>query len=113
MYGGFEVRAITAVPTVPGGTGLAYPNPWNPGTGPVTFQFVLSGSDQVTLPIIDIAGRKLYELSGSRPGYNKISWDGTTYTGGRVPNGMLLIPIVSRTQNKVLGKIKLMVDNTH
>lgn len=89
---------------------LAGPNPWNPLTGPVTLQFFLTKDTQIKLTFFTINGEKLTEttLSGVA-GYNKVTWNGDTISGHKVPNGIFLVNIVDLTRGTTIGNIKVMV----
>ncbi|MBU0460926.1 MAG: hypothetical protein KJ771_09050 [Nanoarchaeota archaeon] len=86
-----------------------FPNPWNPLSGPLTMQFYLTKATQVKIALFTIGGEKLTEfIVNAAAGYNKITWDGTTYSG-HVPAGAFLANIIDLAQNKTIGRIKVMV----
>lgn len=66
---------------------LSFPNP---ATGTMTsISFVINQSDEVSVGIYDLSGRKIRELQVMAPGgqTTTLSWDLTSETGQGVPNG--------------------------
>jgi len=98
------------------GAPLSFPSPYNPAAGvPVTLQYTLTQSADIDIYIFGSSLQILKKLSafkdgeGGRAGLNKIAWDGRTDFGTIISNGIYLATIVNREDQKVLGKIKIVV----
>lgn len=67
-----------------------YPNPFNDS---VTFQFSLSHSQQITLKIVDLLGKKVITLKSGRlnGGAYSINWQGTDRSGQLLPSGIYFL----------------------
>jgi hypothetical protein len=94
----FAVGANTVgVPPGPvaGRLSLSAPQP-NPFTGLTTLRFRLPRESDVTLEVLDLAGRPVRTLErGVRPaGEHVASWDGTDARGARRPPGVYFIRLV-------------------
>ncbi len=70
--------------------GRARPNPFNPRT---TFEYTLAGRSNLTIRVIDLAGRVVRTLfAGERgPGEHAVVWDGTTDSGKHAASGVYFI----------------------
>jgi len=98
------------------GAPLSFPSPYNPASGtPLILQYTLSQSADIDIYIFGSSVQVIKKLSvfrgeeGGRAGLNKIAWDGRTDFGGIVSNGIYLGTIVNREDQKVLGKVKIVV----
>jgi hypothetical protein len=76
--------------------GLAAPYP-NPSRAEASFDFALSAQDlasesgKVWLRILDVRGREVAAVAGQAvPGRQRLTWDGKTSAGERVPAGIYL-----------------------
>lgn len=74
----------------------AVPNPFNPKT---EVQFALSRSEDVTISIFDLSGRRVREVRMGTldAGTHTMAWDGTDAGGARVSSGVYLIRMVTPT----------------
>ncbi|OGB88679.1 hypothetical protein A3H38_06100 [candidate division WOR-1 bacterium RIFCSPLOWO2_02_FULL_46_20] len=97
---------------------LAFPSPYNLSSGQnVTLQYILSQDAEIEIIIFDTTARIVKRVlcgkgnTGGKSGINKVLWNGITEMGGPVANGMHIATIVSKADNTVLGKIKIMVYN--
>lgn len=97
---------------------LAFPSPYSSSSGQnVTLQYILSQDANIEIVIFDTTARIVKRIvcskgdTGGKSGINKVLWNGITESGGLVPSGMHIATIVSKADNTVLGKIKLMVYN--
>ena len=95
---------------------ICFPSPFNPERDKfVTIQYTLSENADVDIFIFDIAAniaKKLTIRSGEEGGtgqVNKVKWNGVTDGSFVAGNGVYVGNIVSKTENKVLGKFKLTV----
>ncbi|MBE0567791.1 MAG: hypothetical protein IH621_17690 [Krumholzibacteria bacterium] len=84
--------SLSAVGRVPQGlaTGLqAHPNPFNPAT---TLSFELAATEQVTLEILDIRGRRVQVLVSGvlGAGVHEFSWNGRDLQGQPVGSGVFV-----------------------
>jgi hypothetical protein len=70
----------------------AYPNPYDPESGPLRLLFTLSRSAEVTVRIYTVSGRLVRgeTLAGTR-GPNAFRWDGRDGRGDPVANGVYLV----------------------
>jgi hypothetical protein len=126
MSSGAKAASSTAVEvasvTVSGGplkvldTPLCYPSPFNPEKDRiVTIQYTLSDDANIDIFILDIAAKVIKKISinegqdGGAGQLNKVKWNGITDQGAVAANGVYLGNIVSRDENRVLGKFKLTV----
>jgi len=78
------------------GPSLFLSDPWpNPSAGAATFGYQVREPRQVTLRVLDVAGRLVREIeSGVRgPGAYYTSWDGRTSAGGRAPSGTYFLKL--------------------
>jgi hypothetical protein len=68
----------------------ARPNPFNPRT---TFEYTLAGKSNLTIRVIDLAGRVVRTLlAGERgPGEHAVVWDGTTDSGKHAASGVYFV----------------------
>jgi len=93
---------------------LCYPNPFDPGQGDMKIAYNLSADGDITIFIIDAAGRVILKrpvhpgMNGARYGYNEFLWDGKNAFGETVSNDVYLICIADGS-GKVLGKTRTMV----
>jgi hypothetical protein len=87
--GGFDLSEVTLLPSFP-----------NPSTGFVGLGFYLPAADEATLRILDIGGRVVRVLaSGPRArGLHPVTWDGTDSAGRRVPAGVFIYSLETRTR---------------
>jgi hypothetical protein len=106
--------ALTASATVTSGPlrillpPLAFPSPYNPKSGPVTFQFALSEEADININIFNIAGQPVKRIQFRGLGQiNKVTWDGRDEQGRIISNGLYIVYISSR--GRVLGKLQLAV----
>lgn len=97
-------------------TPLCFPNPFNPEKdGSVAFQYTLSDDAKIDIFIFNIAGEVVKKIvlnegeEGAIGQLNKVKWDGMTDQGTIASNGIYIINIVSRDENRILGKFKLSV----
>ncbi|MBI5399376.1 Ig-like domain-containing protein [Candidatus Saganbacteria bacterium] len=94
------------------GPPLNYPNPFDPSSQSTIISYTLSKDSDINLKIFDLGGNLLVNQSftsgqsGSKAGYNEITWDGKS-NGNLVGNGLYLYLLIS--DGKVLqngtGKI--------
>lgn len=82
----------TGAPEIPAVAALSppYPNPFNPST---TIEFEIPQAGEVQIRILDLAGRRVRDLSsGHRPaGQGSVVWDGTDDQGHTVASGVYLV----------------------
>ena len=85
------------------GPSLFLADPWpNPSAGTATFGYQVRGPRQITLRVLDVAGRLVKELeSGVRgPGAYFTSWDGRTSAGGQAPSGTYFLTLRANGQSE-------------
>lgn len=97
-------------------TPLSFPSPFKPAAGvPLTLQYTLTESADIDIYIFGSSIQIIKKLSaykgeeGGKAGLNKITWDGRTDFGTIISNGIYLGTIVNREDQKVLGKVKIVV----
>ncbi len=73
-----------------------YPNPFNPET---IISFTLSRTEQVTLEIFDITGRKVTTLYNkvAAPGEYSVNWTGKDMNGTQMPSGTYFYRLESKS----------------
>ena len=78
-----------------------YPNPFNPST---TIAFDIPKSDNVSIAIFDISGRKINEIVNGyySPGKYSIVWDGRDLYGKEVSSGLYIYQFIS--SDKTISK---------
>ena len=90
----------------------AYPNPFDPSEGPVTFHYRLKVPSAVTISIYDLNGRKIRVLLEKDKTINGIEytahWDGRDEAGNIVPDGMYLYVIGTGARDRMTGRIIIM-----
>lgn len=61
--------------------------------------FTLSAAAEVTVEVVNIAGRRVAEIRPQNlsAGLNRLSWSGTTLAGTRAPAGTYLVRLIART----------------
>ena len=76
----------------------AWPNPFNPATGPVQIGFFLEERADVTLGFYTLSGRLLRQITQryDAPGNQIASWDGAADGGGRVAPGGYVVLVTKR-----------------
>jgi len=91
-----------------------YPNPFKPMSGGTTsIQYTLSTDATITIVIYDMTGHEVKRMkfsggtSGGRGGINQVLWDGRSFGGKIVGNGMYFYKIISG--NEVIGSGKLAI----
>lgn len=97
-------------------TPLAFPSPYNPGSGnPVVLQYSLSQNSDIDLIIFSFSGQVIKRitvgsgLEGGKAGLNKLSWDGKTDFGTLPGNGVYIATILDGQEHKILGKAKITI----
>ncbi|MGQ0722612.1 MAG: FlgD immunoglobulin-like domain containing protein [Candidatus Eiseniibacteriota bacterium] len=87
--GGFDFSEVTLLPSFP-----------NPSTGIVRLSFYLPAADQATLRILDAGGRVVRVLASGAyaRGFHPMAWDGTDSAGRRVPAGVFIYALETRTR---------------
>lgn len=109
-----EVRAPSSTTTVTNDRGLAYPNPVNlDKTGSVNVQFELTRDDVVEVKAFDSNQRQLLK---NPPTINATAGNNTIIIRRSdfwepPGNQLVLLPIISKTENKVVAKAKVMIIN--
>lgn len=97
------------------GLPLNFPNPFDPGVEPTFIGYTLSKPANITISIFDLAGnlvvKKPYNAGsqGGLAGYNEVSWDGRTESGGYVGNGIYIYLIIADGAVAQNGKGKMTV----
>jgi len=98
------------------GTPLVFPNPFNPtGNNTVTFQYSLNKNASIDLIVTDLSLRVLKKISiyegenGGKIGSNKVVWDGRDDQGILPSNGPLLVSILVKGENRIIGKMRVTV----
>ena len=82
----------------------AYPNPVNIGNE-VFFTLNLEESDKVTINVVDVTGKLVYQMDRNYgAGLNRINWDLTDISNNKVNPGMYLIK-VKTSEKEELAKI--------
>jgi hypothetical protein len=86
---------------------LARPAP-NPGAGPASLQFSLPRSGHARLELIDPAGRRLAEFSGTfGPGRHAWHWDGRLADGSTAHAGLYFVRLVTPFGTKLQRYVRL------
>lgn len=95
---------------------ITSPSPFSPSKDKeVIIQYTLSDNANIDIFIYSIDGEQIKKIScsaGSEGGMgqlNKVKWNGIIDDGGIIGNGIYVGTIVSKQENKVLGKFKLNV----
>lgn len=89
-----------------------YPSPFNPGIQPVTIQYYMLSSGDVTVTVYDLMGNlvKAWEIrsgdNGALQGLNQVLWDGRNGQGDVVANGGYIVCVNGDSRNK---RFKLLV----
>jgi hypothetical protein len=98
------------------GTPLAYPSPFSISKhGTVSIQYELSQNANIDVYIVDANGSRLKKFAcdagteGGTAGINKLTWDGRAAQGYLAGNAIYVCTIVSRSEGRLLGKLKLAV----
>jgi len=92
----------TSTFTVGGGpipTLIPYPSPYNPKSGDtMKIKYALAEPSSVTITIRDRSGRIVRKLTGQpgNAGLNIAEWDGRTYSGDTVANGVYICEIIAK-----------------
>jgi hypothetical protein len=88
-------------------SGLAIlPNPFSQNT---TFEYMSSGTNY-SIEIFDISGSKVKILKSDNKltGKQRISWDGTDFSGNRLPDGIYFCTLVSNNLSVTTAKLILL-----
>jgi hypothetical protein len=94
---------------------LCSPNPFDPLKGTAKMSYSLTEDTGVALYIFDMTGKQVIKkvypsgTEGAHAGYNQVEWDGKTVSGSFVENDAYFVRIVKVSENKVIGKLKIMV----
>jgi len=109
VAGQVTVAQQSAKPTVNPTRTVVSPYKWNPKTGPLTFQFDLQKAGHYYLNLFTINGEKVYNIDlGVRDAkIGKATWDGLTYTGHGIPNGIFQAKLIC--DNQVVHTYKVVV----
>jgi hypothetical protein len=98
------------------GVPMAFPNPFQPNGGNhVVFQYSLDQSMDIDIYINDDTLKNINKFSflagqkGASAGINKVEWDGRSFEGVFASSGLHMVSIVSKKENKALGRIRLMI----
>jgi len=75
-----------------------WPNPFNPST---TIRYALPVSQQVTLEVCDVAGRRVVLLVNGKEeaGRHVVEWRGTDATGQTVSSGVYFCNLTTGSEN--------------
>jgi hypothetical protein len=82
------------------GSTLLPPRP-NPARSTASIEFELPAARQVSLEIIDLAGRRVRRLVGGRdfpPGHHQLLWDGLDDAARAVPAGVYTVRLTAGSQ---------------
>ena len=87
-----------------------YPNPFNPGTGSTKIVVDVPGPMDIGVYIYDITARLMYRnvILGAN-GLTEIIWDGKSYYGQVVDNGVYLVRVIDEHSKQMIAKGKLLV----
>jgi len=95
------------------GPPLTYPSPFSISRQKiVTIQYRLSADANIDIYVIGIGGVRAKKFTlmaggeGSSAGVNKVTWDGRTDFGVLAGNSIYIGTIISRDDNRLLGKFK-------
>ena len=80
-----------------------YPSPYNPNKGSMNIDFVIDQQASVSINIYDRAGKLVSKLMSSqqRPsGNNSVQWEGKSYAGDRLANGIYICEIITNSGGK-------------
>jgi len=80
----------------------AGPSPYEPDTGDMYFGFQSTQTCTWSLYVYDASGKMIYELKDQAgvQGFNKVSWDGTMISAGKIGRGFYLARIVADFSGK-------------
>lgn len=89
---------------------FAWPNPFNPATGPVQFGFYLNAPSDVTFRVYTLNGRKVreYAQSYATAGNQIGSWDGADSSGRRLTPGGYIV-VVDRRNGGDAQRVKVAI----
>ena len=100
------------------GVPITYPSPFNMNKDrEVTIQYELSSDCNIMVainsPTGEFAKKWMFNTGteGGSAGINKVTWDGKTDAGYQAGNAIYLGSIISRDDNRLLGKVKLTILN--
>lgn len=82
---------------------LPYPSPYNPNKGDMTIRFMIDKQAFVTVNIYDRAGKLVSSVIDSvskSAGENKVSWNGKSYSGDNLANGVYICEIIMKSGGK-------------
>ena len=87
--------------------GQAFPNPVLEGSS--TIPFTMGTSGNVRIRVLDFAGKEVRHLMDEivDPGEHSVTWDGTNERGERVPAGIYLYQVRSRSIEATRKLIRL------
>jgi len=92
------------------------PNPFNPNEGPTTIKYTLSNSAHIAMYLFNESGELIWQKTysptemGGLSGNNTILWDAVSDFEEKVPTGVYVLRIVSKSGSpRELGKIKIAV----
>ena len=95
---------------------VVYPSPFNIiKSGNCEIQYTLSGDAAIEIDIFSVEGKLTKRIriekgsNGGIAGLNKVKWDGHTEMGTLAGNTVYVGTIISRDDNKLLGKFKFTV----
>ncbi|MCL1972046.1 MAG: T9SS type A sorting domain-containing protein [Endomicrobia bacterium] len=80
-----------------------YPSPYNPNRGQMNIDFVIDQQSSVSINIYDRAGKLVSKVISSqqRPaGNNSVQWEGKSYAGDRLANGIYICEIIANSGGK-------------
>ncbi|MFA6430927.1 MAG: hypothetical protein WCV91_00875 [Candidatus Margulisiibacteriota bacterium] len=89
------------------GIAINYPNPFKPGIQSTTINYKLTKDADVKLMIYDLTGKMVYTQAfsagnnGGKIGENEPTWDGKSFTGSVLSNGVY--PYFITVEGKVIG----------
>jgi hypothetical protein len=113
-----EVTALGGPVRLVGFSPLCYPSPFSiVRNKEVAIQYNLSADADIDIYIYSSSGEIVKRLTvqsgeeGGKLAANKVRWDGISDLGRIVGNGIYMGTIISRAQQKVLGKFKLVAYN--
>ncbi|OGC35206.1 hypothetical protein A2311_00355 [candidate division WOR-1 bacterium RIFOXYB2_FULL_48_7] len=98
------------------GQPITYPSPYSISKNKTVYiQYELSADANIDIYLVGVTGVRVKKFlcnsgqEGGSAGVNKVSWDGLTDQGTLAGNAIYVGTIISRSDNRLLGKVKLTI----
>ena len=115
LTGTYQLKVTTGTPTTDVGDGVAFVTGLrgvvpNPARGAVRFQFALKEPGNVSMRVIDMAGRRVGEVPGQHwdAGVWSILWDGRSSSGNALAAGVYFVEMMVNGQRVGRSRLALL-----